>query len=82
SSIFLFGALGFFVGFSCLISGLLDCERFNVEYCKRLNFCMDLIFANFANRLRFAKKLVRRTIRAICQHYGRYIRFAKIRTRE
>ncbi|MDD9362105.1 MAG: hypothetical protein PV344_04185 [Anaplasma sp.] len=25
-------------------------------YCKRLNFRKDLIFANFANRLRFAKK--------------------------
>ncbi|MDD9362734.1 MAG: hypothetical protein PV344_07420, partial [Anaplasma sp.] len=25
------------------------------EYCKRLNFREDLIFANFANRLRFAK---------------------------
>ncbi|MDD9362299.1 MAG: hypothetical protein PV344_05175, partial [Anaplasma sp.] len=24
-------------------------------YCKRLNFRRDLIFANFANRLRFAK---------------------------
>ncbi|MDD9361972.1 MAG: hypothetical protein PV344_03505 [Anaplasma sp.] len=25
------------------------------EYCKRLNFRVDLIFANFANRLRFVK---------------------------
>ncbi|MDD9362099.1 MAG: hypothetical protein PV344_04150 [Anaplasma sp.] len=59
-------------------------------YCKRLNFRKDLIFANFANRLRFAKNSsrewmeIKRIINnsGICQHYGSYNRFAKIRTRE
>ncbi|MDD9362733.1 MAG: hypothetical protein PV344_07415 [Anaplasma sp.] len=35
------------------------------EYCKRLNFRVDLIFANFANRLRFAKNRSR-------EQFGQY----------
>ncbi|MDD9362727.1 MAG: hypothetical protein PV344_07385, partial [Anaplasma sp.] len=35
-------------------------------YCKRLNFREDLIFANFANRLRFAKNKSR-------EQFGQYI---------
>ncbi|MDD9361941.1 MAG: hypothetical protein PV344_03350 [Anaplasma sp.] len=52
------------------------------NYCKRLNFHEDLIFANFANCLRFAKNRSREQFGHMCQHYGSYIRFAKIRTRE
>ncbi|MDD9362048.1 MAG: hypothetical protein PV344_03885, partial [Anaplasma sp.] len=52
---------------------------FGFGCCKRLNFREDLIFAN---RLRFAKNRSREQFGAICQHYGSYIRFAKIRTRE
>ncbi|MDD9362244.1 MAG: hypothetical protein PV344_04885 [Anaplasma sp.] len=35
-------------------------------YCKRLNFCEDLIFANFANRLRFTKNRFR-------EQFGKYV---------
>ncbi|MDD9361700.1 MAG: hypothetical protein PV344_02085 [Anaplasma sp.] len=35
-------------------------------YCKRLNFREDLIFANFVNRLRFAKNRCR-------EQFGQYV---------
>ncbi|MDD9362575.1 MAG: hypothetical protein PV344_06610, partial [Anaplasma sp.] len=35
-------------------------------YCKRLNFREDLIFVNFANRLRFAKNRFR-------EQFGQYV---------
>ncbi|MDD9362113.1 MAG: hypothetical protein PV344_04225 [Anaplasma sp.] len=38
-------------------------EYFQIEYCKRLNFHEDLIFANFANSLRFAKNRSREQFR-------------------
>ncbi|MDD9362197.1 MAG: hypothetical protein PV344_04645 [Anaplasma sp.] len=37
-----------------------------ISYCKRLNFREDLNFANFANRLRFAKNRSR-------EHFGQYV---------
>ncbi|MDD9361974.1 MAG: hypothetical protein PV344_03515 [Anaplasma sp.] len=37
-----------------------------IQYCKRLNFREDLIFANFANRLQFAKNRPREQF----GHYG------------
>ncbi|MDD9362120.1 MAG: hypothetical protein PV344_04260 [Anaplasma sp.] len=39
-------------------------------YCKRLNFREDLIFANFANRLRFAKNRSR-------VQFGQYVNTTK-----
>ncbi|MDD9362263.1 MAG: hypothetical protein PV344_04980 [Anaplasma sp.] len=36
------------------------------EYCKQLNFREDLIFANFANRLQFAKNRSR-------EQFGQYV---------
>ncbi|MDD9362243.1 MAG: hypothetical protein PV344_04880 [Anaplasma sp.] len=36
------------------------------KICKRLNFCEDLISANFANRLRFAKNRSR-------EQFGQYV---------
>ncbi|MDD9361996.1 MAG: hypothetical protein PV344_03625 [Anaplasma sp.] len=38
----------------------------NSTYCKRLNFREDLIFANFANRLQFAKNRSR-------EQFGHYV---------
>ncbi|MDD9362210.1 MAG: hypothetical protein PV344_04710 [Anaplasma sp.] len=37
-----------------------------MRYCKRQNFCEDLIFANFANRLRFAKN-------SSCEQFRQYV---------
>ncbi|MDD9362112.1 MAG: hypothetical protein PV344_04220 [Anaplasma sp.] len=36
------------------------------NYCKRLNFRVNLIFANFANRLRFTKN-------RSCEQFGQYV---------
>ncbi|MDD9361934.1 MAG: hypothetical protein PV344_03310 [Anaplasma sp.] len=40
--------------------------RWFFKYCKRLNFREDLFFANFANRLRFAKNRSR-------EQFGQYV---------
>ncbi|MDD9361966.1 MAG: hypothetical protein PV344_03475, partial [Anaplasma sp.] len=50
--------------YTCHIARAHECE-FNA-YCKRLNFREDLIFANFANRLRFAKNRSRK-------QFGQYV---------
>ncbi|MDD9362109.1 MAG: hypothetical protein PV344_04205, partial [Anaplasma sp.] len=42
------------------------------EYCKRLNFREDLIFANFAYRLRFAKNRSR-------EQFGQYVNTTEAR---
>lgn len=46
------------------------CIQTNFIYCKRLHFRQDLIFANFVNRLHFAKIKVPRIIRTRFQHKG------------
>ncbi|MDD9362213.1 MAG: hypothetical protein PV344_04725, partial [Anaplasma sp.] len=52
-----------------------------VRYCKRQNFCEDL-FSRISRIACDSRKIGPANIRAICQHYGSYIRFAKIRTRK
>ncbi|MDD9362073.1 MAG: hypothetical protein PV344_04015 [Anaplasma sp.] len=62
---------------------LITCPKLSEStYCKRLNFREDIIFANFANRLRFAKNMSR-------EQFGQYVNTTeprsdsqKIRTRE
>ncbi|MDD9362320.1 MAG: hypothetical protein PV344_05285 [Anaplasma sp.] len=40
-------------------------------YCKQLNFCEDLIFANFVNRLRLAKN-------RSCKQFGQYVNTTEV----
>ncbi|MDD9362327.1 MAG: hypothetical protein PV344_05330 [Anaplasma sp.] len=49
-----------------------QCSKIRRIHCKRLNFREDLIFANFANRLRFAKNRSR-------EQFGQYDNTTEVR---